>query len=107
MQDGSREFILLLAYVNALGVKGLACILYQGTSQDLQSSWVEDLDEEYPAFFGSTEKGWTNDAMGLEWLRKVFEPETKQRAGNRRRLLILDGYSSHVNLAFLELCDRF
>ena len=107
MQDGSRESISLLAYVNALGAKGTTCLLYQGASQDLQSSWVEDLDEEYPAFFGCTEKGWTNDAMGLEWLRKVFEPETKERAVFRRRLLILDGHSSHVNLAFLELCDKF
>ena len=40
-------------------------------------------------------------AMGLKWLSKVFCPYT---AGKSRgtRLLLVDGHSSHVNLAFLE-----
>ncbi len=105
MQDGNREFISLLAFVNAAGQAFDPTLLYQGKSKDLQDSWVEDLDDDFKAFFGSTEKGWTNDAIGLIWIRKVFDPLTRDMARSRWRLLILDGHSSHVNLAFLELCE--
>src|SRR5205814_8590998 len=30
----------------------------------------------------------------------------RQQAGQRRRLLIVDGHSSHVNMAFLNKCDE-
>ena len=105
MQDGNREFISLLAFVNALGQRFDPTLLYQGKCRDLQDSWVEDLEDSYPAFFGATEKGWTNDAMGLTWIRKVFNPLTEDIARGRWRLLIVDGHSSHVNLTFLELCE--
>jgi hypothetical protein len=36
----------------------------------------------------------------------VFDPHTKAKAGNRRRLLIVDGHSSHVNMKFIEAADR-
>jgi hypothetical protein len=36
-------------------------------------------------------------------LTQVFDPYTRAKAGPRgTRLLIMDGYSSHINLAFLE-----
>ena len=46
------------------------------------------------------------DELGLQWLQKVFHPHTKDKAGNRRRLLVVDGHSSHVNLKFITWADR-
>ena len=40
------------------------------------------------------------------WLRQVFDRETRALAGHRRRLLIVDGYLSYVNLEFLEAYNR-
>jgi hypothetical protein len=37
---------------------------------------------------------------------QVFDRHTRRLAGNRRRLLIVDGHSSHVNIAFLNKCDE-
>ena len=44
--------------------------------------------------------------MGKKWLVDVFDRHTKTKAGNRRRLLIVDGHSSHLNLEFIEICDK-
>ena len=101
-QDGNREFISLLACICADGSCCPPALIYQGKSYDLQSSWIEDLQESEQAFFAASEHGWTNDALGLQWLEKLFDRHTKDKAGNRRRLLILDGHSSHVNMTFIE-----
>lgn len=54
--------------------------------------------------FAASPTGWTNDAIALYYMDKVFEPATKAKAGRSRRLLILDGHGSHINMAFLEWC---
>lgn len=105
-QDGNREFISLLAAICADGTYVPPALIYQGASQDLQSSWMEDLQDDDEGYFTSSENGWTCDALGRAWLRK-FHQETKKKAGNRRRLLIVDGHSSHINMEFLKLADSF
>jgi hypothetical protein len=42
------------------------------------------------------------DTYGLDWLTKVFDKHTREKAGRGRRLLIVDGYLLHVNMAFLN-----
>ena len=51
-------------------------------------------------------KGWSNDAFGLRWLEVIFNPYTQEEAKRGRRLLIVDGYSSHVNMKFVDFADR-
>ena len=98
-QDGNREFISLLACVSAVGVALPPALLYPGESGDLQDGWLQDLQAEEQAYFGVSQTGWSNDAFGLQWLQKVFQKHTGHQ---RRRLLIVDGHSSHVNMAFLN-----
>jgi hypothetical protein len=45
---------------------------------------------------------WTCNSLGLQWLQKIFDPATKDKAGRGWRLLIVDGHSSHVNIEFLD-----
>jgi hypothetical protein len=40
----------------------------------------------------------------LQWLKRVFNPETKERANRRPRVLILDGFGTHKTLKILEYC---
>jgi DDE superfamily endonuclease len=106
VQDGSREFISLLACVSAIGRRLPAALIYKGEGFDLQDTWVEDLEDTDEAYFGASSNGWSNDAFGLKWLVQVFDRHTHRLAGHRRRLLIVDGHSSHVNMAFLNKCDE-
>jgi hypothetical protein len=45
MQDGSREFITLLACICADITALLTTLIYQGKSQDLIDTWLNNLKE--------------------------------------------------------------
>jgi DDE superfamily endonuclease len=64
---------------------------------------MDDLNEQDQAYFTASSNGWTNNELGLAWLRR-FDQDTQYK-GNRRRLLIVDGHLSHLNMAFLKLAD--
>jgi hypothetical protein len=104
LQDGSREFISLLACVSATGKRMSPALIYSSESGDLQTSWLDQFDPQNPSqrcYFGASETGWTNDNMALAWLAR-FDQETctNQYA---KRLLLVDGHGSHVNRAFIDL----
>lgn len=99
--------ISLLACICADGTFLPPALIYQGKSGNLQDMWLEDYDSSSDeAFFACSEKGWTNDQLGLSWLTKIFEPKTKSKAGNNKRLLLVDGHSSHINMPFIDYCDN-
>ena len=106
-QDGNREFLTLLASICADGTALPPSLIYKSDSDTLQDTWLEDWQPEEVAYFAVSANGWTCNKLGLSWLEKVFHAHTKQKAGHRRRLLIVDGHSSHVNLQFIEKCDEF
>ena len=105
-QDGSREFLSLLACICADNTALPPALIYKGDSGSLQDTWLEDWKPDELAHFAVTSNGWSCDALGLDWLEQVFHRYTKEKAGNRRRLLIVDGHSSHVNMRFVEKCDE-
>ena len=106
-QDRSREFISLVAYICADGTALSPTLIYVGKSRDLQDAWVENFDHSIDqAFFTSSEKGWTNEKLGVSWLQHVFLRKINIKAGMRNCLLILDGHSSHVNWRFIDICDQ-
>jgi len=105
-QDGSREFISLLASICADGTKIPLALIYKGASGDLQDSWLDDLKEGEYAWFTSSTNGWSSNALRLAYLTQVFDPTTRAKAGRGRRLLIVDGHSSYVNMEFIRTYDR-
>jgi hypothetical protein len=106
-QDGSREFITLIAAICTDGTFLPPALIYQGKSHDLQDTWLDEFDTTDQAFFASSENGWSDDTIGLDWLRQVFDRTTKGKVGPRdQRLLLVDGHNSHVNLPFIEYADK-
>src|SRR5205814_1010093 len=105
-QDGSREFISLLASICADGTYLPPTLIYKGRSQDMQDTWLEDFSDSETAYFGCSESGWSNDGLGLKWLEQVFEHHTCEKGSHGHQLLIVDGHSSHVNLKFLDYADK-
>jgi len=66
MQDGSREFISLLACICADGSAIPPGLIYQGESKDMMDSWLQDFDHSKDnAWFTVSEKGWTDNSIGL------------------------------------------
>ena len=105
-QDGSREFISLLACICADGTALPPALIYKGDSGTLRDTWLEDWKVDNEAFFAVSPKGWSSDVIGLNWLTMIFQRYTVQKAKNKRRLLLVDGHSSHVNMKFINTCDQ-
>ena len=54
--------------------------------------------------FACNTKGWTSNEHGIKWLRECFEPLTQDKAAGKYRLLICDGYDSHITGEFIGHC---
>jgi hypothetical protein len=106
LQDGSREWITLLACICADGSALEPAIIYEGKGA-LQSLWVDNVEAgKHQVFMATSPSGWTNNELGLAWLEQVFERGTRKKARTSYRLLILDGHGSHLTMDFIEYCDR-
>jgi hypothetical protein len=107
IQDGSREWITLLACICANGSYLEPALIYQSTSGAIQNSWLQALDyETHQVRISSSPSGWTNNDIGLAWLKQVFDCGTKAKARSSYRLLILDGHGSHLTMDFIEYCNQ-
>jgi hypothetical protein len=105
IQDGNREWITLVACICADGSALDPAIIYQSASGSIQDSWLQAFDpSDHRAHFASSPSGWTNNDIGLAWLKQVFNPSTKAKARSSYRLLILDGHGSHLTMDFIEYC---
>jgi hypothetical protein len=81
IQGGNREWITLLACICADGSALDPAIIYQSASGSLQDSWLQAFDpDDHWAFFTSSPSGWTNNDIGLAWLKQVFDRATKAKA---------------------------
>jgi hypothetical protein len=106
IQDGNREWITLLACICADGSALAPALIYQSDSGSIQDTWLQALMPEDQVYISSSPSGWTNNDIGLSWLKQVFDRSTKEKAGRSYRLLILDGHGSHLTKDFIEYCDR-
>ena len=106
LQDGNREWITTIACICADGTSLCPGLVHQSAANKLQDTWLQDFQyETHSCFFTSSASGWTNDEIGLAWLRDIFDRETKAKARRRWRLLFLDGHGSHVTMKFLNYCE--
>jgi len=101
-QPGSRAWTTIIKCIFAIGVSTLPAVIYKG--KDVQQQWFPSRLVKFKGwFFTATENRWTTDATALEWLEKVFIPQTEPR-DHSARLLILDGHGSHEITDFLWKC---
>jgi hypothetical protein len=106
VQDGSREWITVLACVCSDSTALSPSLIFQSAAGALKSAWVEAIDlKKHPVLVTSSPSGWSNNDIGLAWLKEVFERETGRYARTGCRLLLLDGHSSHLTMDFIEYCN--
>jgi hypothetical protein len=103
IQPGNREWVTAIAAINAAGWSVPPFLIFAG--QYHLSAWYEEVEIPRDWVFAVSDKGWTNNELGVEWL-KHFDAHTKTRVIGTRRLLILDGHESHHSLEFQELCKE-
>jgi hypothetical protein len=106
-QSGNREWITIIASVCQEGRPPPPGIIFAAADNNHRLSWYQDLDTVEPiSHFCTSPNGWTNQDIGYEWLTKVFDRHTREKARNGRdyRLLFLDGNRSHITHRFLWFC---
>jgi hypothetical protein len=106
-QDGSREWITVVATICADGTSLSPTLIYKAVSSNLRDTWLDDFEpSRQSCYFTSLPNGWTSDELGYSWLTGLFEEETAVKAKRSWRLLFVDGHGSHVNMKFLNWCER-
>ena len=103
IQPGDREWVTVIAAINAAGWSVPPFLIFAGKYH--LSAWYEEAEIPRDWAFGVSDNGWTNNELGVDWL-KHFNAYTKARTVGARRLLILDGHESHHSLEFQDLCKE-
>jgi hypothetical protein len=103
VQPGNREWITVIEGINAEGQSIPPFII--GAGKDHLANWYQECDLPGDWVIALSEKGWTDNKLGLEWL-KHFDQATAKRTNSRYRLLILDGHESHHSVEFEEYCKE-
>ncbi|KAF1925377.1 DDE-domain-containing protein, partial [Didymella exigua CBS 183.55] len=88
IQPGNREWVTAIAAINAAGWSVPPFLIFAGQYH-----------------LSACDNGWTNNKLGVEWL-KHFNAHTKTCVVGVRCLLVLDGHESHHSLEFQELCKE-
>jgi 4-hydroxybenzoate polyprenyltransferase len=102
-QPGSKAWTSFIKCISPTGRALHPLVIFKGKSA--QQQWFSMELEPYQGWkFTATENGCTSDDTALEWLPKLFIPQTAPRDPKEPRLLILDGHRSHETLEFIWEC---
>jgi hypothetical protein len=96
-QDDSRELITVVEAASSAGLMLPSWVIYKGKGHYM--GWHRYTDDP-DAVFAFSEKGWTDDSMGLRWLKEHFDLYSSKLSQGRLRLLIMDGHGSHLTYKF-------
>ena len=100
----SRSWTSIIKCVSATGVALNPLVIFKAKS--IQDQWFKDqFLEKHPTWqVAFSENGWTSNEIALEWLEKIFLPETAPEDPSQARLLIVDGHGSHTTDEFMTAC---
>lgn len=95
-----RTMVTAIECISADGRSLLPLIIWPASTH--RSNWTT-----YPTpgwHYAHSENGYNDSKISSEWLKRVFDPQTKERAHQRPRVLICDGFGTQETLEILEYC---
>lgn len=95
-----RTMVTAIECISADGKSLLPLIIWPASTH--RSNWTT-----YPTpgwHYAHSENGYNDSKISLEWLTRVFDPQTKDKAKGKPRVLICDGFGTHETLEVLEFC---
>ena len=90
------KWVLIIECVTADGRAIKPYIIH--ISKTPQDHWFLPNDQLPNWIWRFSAKGWTDNELALDWLRKAYLPQTYRP--DKHRLLILDGHESHTSSEF-------
>ena len=97
-QCGNRDWISLIECVSSDGRVPKPWIIFKAKLK--QKAWFEALGDR--GSIATSENGWTNNEIGLDWLQGCFDLETLPTQKGEYRMLCIDGHASHISTAAIE-----
>ncbi|KAG6990486.1 Pogo transposable element with ZNF domain [Fusarium oxysporum f. sp. conglutinans] len=99
----SRTWTSFLEAVTATGRLLKPGVIFKG--KELQQQWfIDELKEVADWYYITSDNGWTDNHIAIEWLREVYLPQTQPEDESDARLIILDGHRSHVSDEWMATC---
>ncbi|ODM14306.1 hypothetical protein SI65_10303 [Aspergillus cristatus] len=106
--QGNQEWVTIIECVSSKGISTPPVVILKG--KEHQAAWYQEpallQDRNRDWRIAKSDNGWTTDEIGLHWLKEVFEPYSKRHSTGAKRLLILDGHSSHLSAEFDTFCKN-
>jgi hypothetical protein len=94
----SRTWTSFIEAVTARGRLLKPGIIFKG--KELQQQWfIDELKEVADWYYITSDNGWTDNHIAVEWLKQVYLPQTQPEDESDARLIILDGHRSHVSVS--------
>jgi hypothetical protein len=101
MEPGRQEWVSVVECISADGNSLPPLVIFK--AENISNTWITE-STPHDWQFSASSKGWTSNVHGLEWVRRVFEPATREKANGQPRLLICDGHDSHISGNFIGHC---
>ncbi|KAF6524740.1 hypothetical protein HZS61_010535 [Fusarium oxysporum f. sp. conglutinans] len=91
----TRNWTSFIEAVTADGRALVPGIIFKG--KELQKQWfLDEFKQMTDRYYITSPNGWTDDHIGIEWLERVYLPQTTPADESDARLIILDGHGSHA-----------
>lgn len=102
-KSSNTDWVTVIECISATGRRVTPTIIFKGCN--LQSYWVPP--EGLPRWhYQATPSGWTNSDIAFDWVANIFLPSTPTKNPDQWRLLILDGFATHIDHFFQLICFR-
>ena len=95
-----RTMVTAIECISANGRSLLPMIIWPATTH--RSNWTT-----FPTpgwHYACSESGYTDLKISLEWFKRGFDPQMREQANQKPRVLICDGFGTHETLEALEFC---
>jgi hypothetical protein len=98
---GDTEHVSVVESISADGVVIAPLIIIKGAM--IQARWFADIRDNDIAI-GVSDSGYSNDLLSFQWLQH-WNRLSKKTQQSTYRLLIIDGYESHLSFQFVRYCE--
>lgn len=95
-----RTMVTAIECISADGRALLPLIIWPASTH--RSNWTTHKTPGWHYVY--SENGYNDSKISLEWLTRVFDPQTRERANGKPRVLVVDGFGTHETLEVLEFC---
>ena len=98
---GDQEHVTVVEAISAGGIPTPPLIIVKG--KVILVKWFADIfDDDY--LIGVSESGYANDVLFFQWLQH-WEAMSRRTQKGDYRLLLMDGYDSHLTYTALKFCE--